>query len=58
MVVTAGMAAGWLVGDTIHGNSIEIVPLLEYLVGRKFGRYRASHPSWIEKRIHNFGYAA
>jgi hypothetical protein len=45
---------------TIHGNGGEIVPLLEYLVARKSGRYQASHPSWYrrsEKSIHNFGRA-
>ena len=43
---------------TIHGNGGEIVPLLEYLVARKSGRYQASHPSWYrrsEKSIHKFG---
>ena len=45
---------------TIHGNGGEIVPLLEYLVARKSGRYQASHPSWYrrsEKRIDRFGHA-
>jgi hypothetical protein len=48
---------------TIHDNRGEIVPLLEYIVGRKNGRYRASHPFWYrrrrskEYRIHNFGHA-
>ena len=48
---------------TIHDNRGEIVPLLEYIVGRSSGRYRASHPSWYrrtrskEKRIHRFGHA-
>jgi hypothetical protein len=47
---------------TIHNGRGEIVPLLEYLVGRKIGRYQASHPSWYrrrskEKHIHNFGHA-
>jgi hypothetical protein len=43
---------------TIHNGRGEIVPLLEYLVGRSSGRYHASHPSWYrgsEKRIHKFG---
>jgi len=43
---------------TIHGNSGEIVSLLEYLVGRSSGRYSASHPFWYRrngKRIHKFG---
>jgi hypothetical protein len=48
---------------TIHNNGGEIVSLLEYIVGRSSGRYRASHPFWYrrrskEKRIHNFGHAA
>ena len=47
---------------TIHNGRGEIVPLLEYLVGRNSGRYRPSHPSWYrrrskENRIHNFGHA-
>ena len=45
---------------TIHGNRGEIVPLLDFLVGRSSGRYQASHPSWYrrsEKRIHKFGHA-
>ena len=45
---------------TIHGNRGEIVPLLDFLVGRYSGRYQASHPSWYrrrEKRIHKFGHA-
>ena len=44
-----------------HNNGGEIVPLVEYLVGRKSGRYQASHPSWYhrrsEKSIHKFGRA-
>ena len=40
---------------TIHNGRGEIVPLLEYLVGRKIGRYQASHPSWYRRRrIHDF----
>ena len=44
---------------TIHGNRGEIVSLLEYIVGRSSGRYRASHPFWYhrrrkEKPIHTF----
>ena len=44
----------------IHDNRAEIVSLLEYLVGRSYGRYRASNPFWYrrrnkEKRIHNYG---
>jgi hypothetical protein len=47
---------------TIHKGIGEIVPLLEYLVGRNSGRYRPSHPSLYRrgrgvKRIHNFGHA-
>ena len=45
---------------TIHNNGGDIVTLVEYLVGRKSGRYQASHPSWYrrsEKSIHNFGRA-
>jgi hypothetical protein len=46
---------------TIHGNRGEIVPLLEYLVGRSTGPYRANHPFWYRRRrgrgIHNFGHA-
>jgi hypothetical protein len=45
---------------TIHGNSGEIVPLLDFLVGRSSGRYTASHPFWYRrngKRIHKFGRA-
>ena len=43
-----------------HNNGGEIVPLVEYLVGRNSGRYQASHPFWYrrsEKRIHKFGRA-
>jgi len=46
---------------TIHHNSGEIVTLLEYLVGRKIGRYHASDPSWYRRRsqksIQKFGHA-
>jgi transposase-like protein len=46
---------------TIHDNRGEIVGLVDYLVGRNSGRYRASDPSWYrrpsKKRIHNFGHA-
>ncbi|MFZ0512887.1 MAG: hypothetical protein WAM14_14870 [Candidatus Nitrosopolaris sp.] len=44
---------------TIHNGRGEIVPLLEYLVGRSSGRYQASHPSWYrssERRVHKFGH--
>jgi hypothetical protein len=43
-----------------HNNGGEIVPLVEYIVGRSSGRYQASHPSWYrrsEKSIHKFGHA-
>jgi hypothetical protein len=45
-----------------HNNGGEIVPLVEYLVGRNSGKYQASQPSWYrrsskETRIHNFGHA-
>ena len=43
-----------------QNNGGEIVTLVEYIVGRKSGRYQATHPSWYrrgkEKRIHNFGH--
>jgi hypothetical protein len=44
-----------------HNNGGDIVTLVEYLVGRKSGRYQASHPSRYrrpskETRIHNFGH--
>ena len=47
---------------TIHKGIGEIVPYLEYLVGRNSGRYRPSHPSLYrrgrgEKRNHNFRHA-
>jgi hypothetical protein len=41
-----------------HNNGGDIVPLLEYLVGRNSGRYHASHPFWYRrngKRIHQIG---
>jgi hypothetical protein len=34
---------------TIHNGRGEIVRLLEYLVGRSSGRYRASHPFWYKR---------
>jgi hypothetical protein len=45
---------------TVHHNNGggEIVPLVEYLVGMKSGRYQASHPFWYGrngKRTHKFG---
>jgi hypothetical protein len=46
---------------TIHDNIGEIVPLVEYLVGRKIGGYQPSDPSLYrrpsKKRIHNFRHA-
>jgi hypothetical protein len=46
---------------TVHHNKAgEIVPLVEYLVGRNSGKYEASHLSWhrrSEKRFHKFGRA-
>jgi hypothetical protein len=38
---------------TIHENEGEIVPLLEYLAGRKTGRYHASDPSMYRMRRGN-----
>src|SRR5262245_44595857 len=35
----------------------EIVTLVEYLVGRKSGRYLASHPSWHRRSENKFGRA-
>jgi hypothetical protein len=43
---------------SVHKGGGEIVPLVEYLVGRSFGKYQASHPFWYRrngKRIHKFG---
>ncbi|MGB6591837.1 MAG: hypothetical protein WBE68_10060 [Candidatus Nitrosopolaris sp.] len=34
---------------TIHNGRGEIVRLIEYLVGRSSGRYRASHPFWYKR---------
>jgi hypothetical protein len=34
----------------IHDNRSEIVPYIEYTVGRSSGRYLASHPSWHRKQ--------
>jgi hypothetical protein len=48
---------------TVHGNRGEIVPLLEYLVGRYCGRIPASNPFWYsgrhskKNRIYDFGRA-
>jgi hypothetical protein len=34
----------------IHAGRSEIVPFVEYMVGRSSGRYLASHPSWYRKQ--------
>jgi hypothetical protein len=34
----------------IHNGRSEIVPFIEYMVGRSSGRYLASHPSWYRKQ--------
>ena len=34
----------------IHRGRSEIVPYIEYMVGRSSGRYVASHPSWFHKQ--------
>ena len=34
----------------IHSGRSEIVPCIEYMVGRNSGRYLPSHPSWFRKR--------
>jgi hypothetical protein len=34
----------------IHSGRSEIVPYIEYMVGRSSGRYLASHPSWYRKQ--------
>ncbi len=34
----------------IHAGRSEIIPFIEYMVGRSSGRYLASHPSWYRKR--------
>src|SRR5215469_1641686 len=34
----------------IHGGSSEIVPYIEYMVGRSSDRYLTSHPSWHRKQ--------
>jgi hypothetical protein len=34
----------------IHASRSEIVPFIEYMVGRSSGRYLASHPSWYRKQ--------
>jgi hypothetical protein len=34
----------------IHAGKSQIVPFIEYMVGRSSGRYLASHPSWFRKQ--------
>lgn len=34
----------------IHTGRSEIVPFIEYMVGRSSGKYLASHPSWFRKQ--------
>jgi hypothetical protein len=34
----------------LHSGRSEIVPYIEYMVGRSSGRYLASHPSWYRKQ--------
>src|ERR1700739_659309 len=34
----------------IHAGRSEIVPFIEYMVGRSSDRYLASHPSWYRKQ--------
>jgi hypothetical protein len=34
----------------IHAGRSEIVPFIEYMVGRSSGRYLANHPSWYRKQ--------
>ena len=34
----------------VHAGRSEIVPFIEYMVGRSSGRYLASHPSWYRKQ--------
>jgi hypothetical protein len=34
----------------IHSGRSEIVPYMEYMVGRSSGRYLANHPSWYRKQ--------
>jgi hypothetical protein len=36
--------------SNIHSGRSEIVPYIEYIVGRSSGRYLASHPSWYHKQ--------
>ncbi|MGA9151072.1 MAG: hypothetical protein WBZ36_10865 [Candidatus Nitrosopolaris sp.] len=34
----------------MHAGSSEIVPYIQYMVGRNSGQYLASHPSWYRKQ--------
>jgi hypothetical protein len=34
----------------VHAGSSEIVPYIQYMVGRNSGQYLASHPSWYRKQ--------
>jgi hypothetical protein len=36
--------------SNFHGSRSEIVPYIEYMVGRSSRRYLASHPSWHRKQ--------
>ena len=36
--------------SNVHDDRSEIVPYIEYMVGRNSGRYLASHPSWHRKQ--------
>ena len=38
----------------IHSGRAEIVPLMEYLVGRGSGKYLPSHPSWFKRNKRNW----
>jgi hypothetical protein len=35
---------------SVHAGSSEIVPYIQYMVGRNSGQYLASHPSWYRKQ--------
>jgi hypothetical protein len=34
----------------IHSGGSEIVPYIQYMVGRSSGQYPASHPSWFRRQ--------
>ena len=36
--------------SNVHSGRSEIVPYIEYIVGRSSGKYPASHPSWFRKQ--------